>query len=173
MGAVFSWRKAPKTPSARNTLIALNAVSAGGAGGTNFFAPVLYFGQPPPPPEPPEVGLPGTNGIGLDVAGPFTSERFNLVGVVDGSTGFTDHVRGDQIGTAAAPLAPRIGPLQMNGGPTPTHALLPGSPAVNQGLCFGVHTNQRGLPRPVLFPGIPKAAGGDGTDIGAFELQTP
>jgi hypothetical protein len=61
----------------------------------------------------------------------------------------------------------------MNGGPTPTHAFLPDSPAVNQGLCFGIHTDQRGQPRPVLFPGIPAAPGGDGTDIGAFELPMP
>ena len=31
--------------------------------------------------------------------------------------------------------------------------------------------NQRGSPRPVDFTSKPNAAGGDGSDIGAFELQ--
>ena len=34
---------------------------------------------------------------------------------------------------AAAPLDPRLSRLSDNGGPTPTHALLPGSPAINAG----------------------------------------
>lgn len=57
-----------------------------------------------------------------------------------------------------------LGPLQNNGGQTPTHALLPGSPAIDAGNCsFGLVTHdQRGVPRPQ----------GDGCDIGAFELQT-
>jgi hypothetical protein len=58
-----------------------------------------------------------------------------------------------------------LGPLANNGGPTQTHALLPGSPAINAGNnTTGVATtDQRGLPRIV-----------DGTvDIGAFEVQVP
>ena len=37
----------------------------------------------------------------------------------------------------------------------------------------GLPTDQRGLQRPIEFPQIPNspAAGGDGSDIGAFELQ--
>lgn len=38
---------------------------------------------------------------------------------------------GDQIGTGANPIDPRLGPLQENGGPTKTHALLFGSPAID------------------------------------------
>ena len=44
-----------------------------------------------------------------------------------------------------------LGPLSDNGGPSPTHALLPGSPALGivdrPLLCRG--TDQRGTPRPV------------------------
>jgi CSLREA domain-containing protein len=62
---------------------------------------------------------------------------------------------------------PRLGPLQDNGGPTPTHALLPGSPAVEAGgACFDplgapLRTDQRGIARPQ----------GAFCDLGAFELE--
>jgi hypothetical protein len=38
------------------------------------------------------------------------------------------------------------------------------------GFSFGQTTDQRGAPRPYDFVSIPNAAGGDGSDIGAFEL---
>ncbi|BCM92994.1 hypothetical protein IAD21_04879 [Abditibacteriota bacterium] len=56
---------------------------------------------------------------------------------------------------------PLLGPLQDNGGPTPTFALLEGSPAINAGQS-DLKTDQRGLPRPA----------GGAADIGAFEQQT-
>ncbi len=62
-------------------------------------------------------------------------------------------------------------PLADNGGTTPTHALLGGSPAIDKGNCFGCSLNQRGSTRPVDLP-TPNAAGGDGSDIGTFELQS-
>ncbi len=63
--------------------------------------------------------------------------------------------------------------LDDNGGPTMTIALLEGSPAIDKGNSFGESTDQRGLVRPRNFVGIPDASGGDGSDIGAFELQAP
>lgn len=75
-----------------------------------------------------------------------------------------------------------IGPLANNGGPTPTHATLVNSPAIDQGSAAVVNratemlaltTDQRGLARPVDHGGLPNAAGGDGSDIGAFEFQVP
>jgi parallel beta-helix repeat protein/predicted outer membrane repeat protein len=90
---------------------------------------------------------------------------YNLVS--DASCDFT--ATGDRQGRN-----PMLGPLQDNGGPTRTHALLPGSPAIDQGsnaLCVshtgstsGV-TDQRGVARPV-------DSNQDGSavcDIGAFE----
>ncbi len=74
---------------------------------------------------------------------------------------------GDLINTNAL-----LGPLQDNGGPTFTHALRCGSPAVDKGLNFSLSaTDQRGEPRTSDNAGIANASGGDGTDIGAFELQ--
>jgi hypothetical protein len=59
---------------------------------------------------------------------------------------------------------PMLGPLQDNGGPTWTHALLQGSPAIDAGDPNGAPAyDQRGVPRPQ----------GPGVDIGAFEFQYP
>jgi len=73
----------------------------------------------------------------------------------------------DKVGTAAAPIDPKLGPLGANGGPTPTQALLAGSPAIDagnpatpgsgNGACEA--TDQRGAQRP----------GGTACDTGAFE----
>jgi hypothetical protein len=66
-----------------------------------------------------------------------------------------------------------LGPLADNGGRTFTHALLPGSPAIDKGVNTGATTDQRGEPRPFDFAAIANASGGDGSDIGAFELGRP
>ena len=56
-----------------------------------------------------------------------------------------------------------LGPLQDNGGPTMTHALMPGSAAIDwiQSSMCEVDEDQRGEPRP----------GGIKCDVGAFEAQ--
>jgi predicted outer membrane repeat protein len=66
---------------------------------------------------------------------------------------------------------PRLLPLADNGGPAPTQAPGVGSPVIDKGASFGLTSDQRGVQRPIDFPAIPNAAGGDGSDIGAFELQ--
>ncbi|MEP6810157.1 MAG: choice-of-anchor Q domain-containing protein, partial [Chthoniobacterales bacterium] len=131
---------------------------------------------------------PGTNNIrssivalntatssGPDVNDTFISEGFNLIGQRNGSSGFTAAT--DQTGTVASPLDPQLDPagLKANGGPTQTIALLFGSPALDKGIAqpsFGHPTDQRGLgySRIVDDPSVPNAVGGDGTDIGAFEV---
>ncbi len=65
---------------------------------------------------------------------------------------------------------PNLGSLTDNGGPTKTHALLPGSPAIDQGKAFGLTTDQRGTARPFDTEGIDTMSGGDSSDIGTFEL---
>lgn len=104
-----------------------------------------------------------------DVRGAFTSQGYNLIGDVDGSTGFTG--TGDQAGTGASVIDPKLGPLQNNGGTTKTHALLFGSPAIDKGKALGLTTDQRGSPRPTDLPGVPNASGGDGSDAGAVEFK--
>jgi hypothetical protein len=64
--------------------------------------------------------------------------------------------------------------LANNGGPTQTLALQPTSPVIDKGSSGGLTDathDQRGFTRPVEFSGTPNAAAGDGTDIGAFEVQ--
>ncbi len=65
---------------------------------------------------------------------------------------------------------PMLGPLKNNGGLTPTMKPAANSPVIDAGQAF-TSTDQRGDPRPVDFPGIPNAPGGDGADIGAVEVQ--
>jgi hypothetical protein len=102
---------------------------------------------------------------------PFTSQGYNLIGKSDGSAGFVNGVNADQVGTIASPVNPMLGPLANNGGATPTFALLSGSPALDKGNSFGLTTDQRGLARPADDVSIANAAGGDGSDIGSWELQ--
>ena len=67
-------------------------------------------------------------------------------------------------------LDPELGPLADNGGPTPTHALRETSRAVDKGRSFGAGADQRGLPRPTDLGETTNASGGDGSDIGAYEM---
>jgi CSLREA domain-containing protein len=66
---------------------------------------------------------------------------------------------------------PLLGPLANQGGPTQTMAPQPGSPVIDAGAAFGLATDQRGMPRPRDFSGVSNAPGGDGSDIGAVEVQ--
>jgi len=77
------------------------------------------------------------------------------------------------VGSLASPIDPVVGVLQDNGGPAFTHALKPGSPAIDKGISNGLATDQRGAPRPFDYAPVANASGGDGSDIGAFESGTP
>ncbi len=107
-------------------------------------------------------------GGGADCSGAFISAGYNFIGTADGSSGWG--ATGDQTGTAASPINPQLGSLQDNGGPTFTMALPASSPCIDRGNSGGIATDQRGSARPVDFPAIPNASGGDGSDIGAYEL---
>lgn len=111
--------------------------------------------------------------IGSNFAGPslVISDSHNLD--TDGSLMLIDPT--DISGSILAPINAMLGPLQNNGGPTATHELLPGSPAIDRANPGGVHddtgitlvADQRGAGRP--FDGD-----NDGaviSDIGAFETQ--
>jgi hypothetical protein len=86
----------------------------------------------------------------------------------DGTSGLVNGANGDIVGTIASPINAELSPLQKNGGPTLTVALLPGSPALGVGACTDANgapltVDQRGFPRPQV----------SGCDIGAFENQAP
>jgi hypothetical protein len=104
--------------------------------------------------------------------GAILSAGYNLIGSV-GTTDFSGNATGDRYGDpngttipnagaieSATTISVLLGPLANNGGPTPTHALLAGSPALDHGdPATTVSVDQRGQPRPI----------GGGYDIGAFE----
>jgi len=110
---------------------------------------------------------------GWDVCGVFSAtSSHNLIGIIDGSANL-DGV-GTLHGTIGAPLEAGLGPLADNGGPTPTHALLPVSLAWDAGdnaLAVDARghpltTDQRGCSRFYDFYGALMAL----VDIGAYEL---
>jgi hypothetical protein len=98
-------------------------------------------------------------------SGVVTSQGFNLTS--DNGSGFqtqpTDILNTD----------PLLAPLDNYGGPTPTLALSPYSPALDKGISNGLLTDQRGFARTLDDPTLTNAPGGDGTDIGAFEGTAP
>jgi hypothetical protein len=102
-----------------------------------------------------------------DCRGVLTSYRYNLIEWGIGCT-----IVGDTTGNING-LDPNLGLLAENGGPSRTHALRTGSPAIERipngtnGCQAGVSTDQRGYPR----------AGGTGyggslCDMGAYEYDT-
>jgi CSLREA domain-containing protein len=93
-----------------------------------------------------------------DCSGPLASQGYNLLGDDTGCA--LTPVLGDQVGTAANPIDPRLGLLQDNGGRTSTHALLPGSPAIDHGPISSCLPDQRGITRPQ----------GAACDVGAYEF---
>jgi hypothetical protein len=156
------------TLSIRHSTIAGN-YAAGGYG--------EYIGDPPPPYN---TGISPSYGGGInasggsvqiydsvianngadsgpDLSGGSTSHGHNLIGNTSGAWGFVD--------SDLLNVNPQLGPLQNNGGPTHTMALLAGSPAINAGDNAGAPSyDQRGA-------GFPRIVGGT-IDIGAFESSS-
>jgi len=99
----------------------------------------------------------------IDSSGGVTADDFNLFGSNGdgGITGFTPGAS-DIVPVPGVRITNIVAKLANNGGPTVTHALVPGSPALDAipGADPGCTGNdQRGMPRPQ----------GTGCDIGAFE----
>lgn len=102
-----------------------------------------------------------------DCAGSLQATAPNLVGSTDLPC----------IITGLAPLtgSAQLHPLANNGGPTPTHALRPNSPAIDAGSAAGCTNeggapllrDQRGTPRPLLGRDSLRC------DLGAFEYVPP
>lgn len=117
-----------------------------------------------------------SQGIALGIGGTITSSGYNLIESTVGSTIILAAT--DQTGDAA------LLPLAANGGLTPTHALRNSGGIRSNAIDKGsqslnpintpptvINTDQRGETRPFDFQNIANVVGGDGSDIGAFELQ--
>lgn len=98
-----------------------------------------------------------------DCSGSVNSSGFNLIGNISNCTFAI--TTGDQTNND-----PLLGPLQDNGGFTFTHALLPGSPAIDTGNPAGC-TDQDGNLLPADQRGVARPQGSR-CDIGAFELES-
>jgi hypothetical protein len=93
-----------------------------------------------------------TASYGPDVYGNMGSQGYNLLGDPVDTSGWTN--------TDTLHVNPMLGPLQNNGGPTQTMALLPGSPALDAGDPTQANTpDQRGVPRT------------GGVNIGAYQAS--
>jgi hypothetical protein len=106
-------------------------------------------------------------GVGPDIAGSVNTADHNLIVNGSGMTILTNQ-GGNLIGGNGNPVIdPRLGPLQNNGGPTQTLALLADSPAIGHADNTNASaTDQRGITRiDEFFLFLPEA-----TDIGAFEF---
>ncbi|MBI4752726.1 MAG: hypothetical protein HY774_29910, partial [Acidobacteria bacterium] len=91
---------------------------------------------------------------GIDIFGTIVSLGYNLIGNTANTT-----ITGDTTGNILN-VNPMLGGLASNGGPTQTHALLTGSPAIDAGTTTSAPlTDQRGFGRS------------GNTDIGAFEFN--
>jgi hypothetical protein len=143
-----------------NSTVASNAVTGAGAEGGGIFYLVGSNNQ---------LALlntivfnPGSGAkTNNDVLGPIDQAQADLFGSAVTIASGGDH-GGNKLG-----LDPLLGPLQNNGGPTATMALLPGSKGIGAGASsssipglFVPTTDQRGDPRPA-----------NSIDIGAFQVQ--
>lgn len=140
---------------ATNVTVALNSTDGVGGGFTNASGGVATIRN-----------TIVSNNIGrkgnADVQGAFVSLGANFIGDVGSASGLQNLLNNDQVGTTASPFDAVLAPLADNGSSTLTHALLPGSPAIDSGDNSGGEPNDQRLGvRPV-----------DNTaDVGAFEVQ--
>jgi predicted outer membrane repeat protein len=88
--------------------------------------------------------------------------------VSNGANLFTSAVHG-AVASDRVVADPMLGPLQDNGGPTPTFAVLAGSPALDAGVVKDA-VDQDALPFDQRGEGFWRVSGGS-VDLGAFELQ--
>jgi hypothetical protein len=122
------------------------------------------------------ASLSAPSDIRFQSVAPSLTARYSLIGHNTG-TGLTETLSGSPDtngnligGPVHGVIDPLLGALADNGGPTMTHALLPGSPVINAGdpaAMAGVgdvpQFDQRGAPFTRVYGGR--------IDIGAFELQ--
>ncbi len=110
--------------------------------------------------------------LGSENGGTYVSLGYNLIGNGDQAGGaFVDGVNGDLVGsnTSKTQIDPRLGSPVDNGGGSWTHALLPGSPALDAGsAAVALDADGNPLTNDQRGVGFPRIAG-HAIDIGAYE----
>jgi hypothetical protein len=158
-GGLYVW--SVHTTTLTNCTLSLNSAASGGGiyVGNYSLTPLYLFntivaGNTASTPVTP----------GPDIYGYVSGADHNLVGDASGSTGIFNGSGGNIVGGNGNPVIDaHLGPLQNNGGPTQTMALLAGSPAISHADSSKAPAkDQRGLLR--------MDEPGETTDIGAFEL---
>lgn len=151
----------------RNSTITRN--TGGSGGGITNIGRTLNLGN--------TIVAGNTGGDIFFSSGSLITAGFNLIGnnssVETIFPAGNPNANNDIVGTSGSPIDPKLGGLTIaNGGTTPTHALLVGSPAVDAGnnALASEAFDQRGT-------GFPRIIDGDGNgtaivDIGAFEVQS-
>lgn len=121
------------------------------------------------------VGNKGNGGANADdinfSSGASTKTLTNsVVGVHLGTGTYTS--TNSTVGSSGSPAVVNLAPLAYNGGPTQTHKLLSSSPelAIDKGTSASLSNDQRGGARVFDNAGVANASGGDGSDIGAYEI---
>jgi hypothetical protein len=123
------------------------------------------------------------NGLDSNLYGSFNipATVVNIIG--SGNTTWTDNGQVQQLSTNNIFTDdPKLAPLAHNGGPTRTHALKPGSPAIDVGsnlaavipfTSMPLETDQRGagFPRRFDVVGVAPDGGEPVVDIGAYEVD--
>jgi hypothetical protein len=157
-GAIYNWAYlgVPATLTVLNCTIARNvAVSGSGGGIDNVSGNTLNLTNT-------IVAEDTAAGSGPDISGSINTADHNLIGDVDGATIVTDLGGNLEGGDGNPVIDPRLGPLQNNGGPTQTMALMRDSLAIGHADdAKAPSTDQRGHSRVDHF--------GLATDIGAYE----
>ena len=168
------------TTTVRSSTIAGNTGGNGGGFYTNSGA--LNIGN--------SIVAGNTGGANADINNPggnTLTAGYNLIGnntnVTTAFPAGNPNANNDIVGTSGTPILAQLAPLANYGGRTPTQALCTAagvpnasctgaSPAIDKGsLVAGVFSDGRGVIRPFDNPLTANASGGNGADIGAFELQ--
>jgi hypothetical protein len=166
-GGVFS---TDGTLAIRNSTIADNHVN-GDANGGGVFA---TYGSPDPALTNTIVADNSAAGAGPDLYSPPPIDAFQAAfTLIEDTEGAT--VNATVAGSNILGVDPQLEPLADNGtlNGTQTHGLSVTSPVIDCGSSGSATTDQRGLPRPLDLSGRTNstAAGANGADMGAFELQ--
>ena len=150
-----------------NTAVAIYGTAAGGVllGSLHFSPPISTHNTLDLRNTILSANVPADTDVVIDTFNPSLTVQYSLLGTAQNISAFNDPSSHNVFSDS-----PGLGPLQYNGGPTKTHAVLPGSPAVSAGssalaMFFGqpLEYDQRG-------PGFVRIFGG-AVDVGAFEEQ--